>query len=120
MPDGTPTIQGGVVIISPHTDATTTQLQLLTALGADLSRIKIISFIRESAPEFHTGGHRPFSLPNVPPINEINGTAAITSNTQPANELNVTAATTSDTQPANPLLKPCPCGVHGPGCQCIM
>jgi hypothetical protein len=63
MPDGTPTIQGGVVIISPPTDATTTQLQLLTALGADLSRIKIISFIRESAPEFHTGGHRPFSLP---------------------------------------------------------
>src|SRR5436190_13837797 len=30
MPDGTSTIQGGVVIIAPHTDATTTQLQILT------------------------------------------------------------------------------------------
>src|SRR5215813_10604461 len=27
MPDGSPTIQGGVVIITPHTDANTTQLQ---------------------------------------------------------------------------------------------
>jgi hypothetical protein len=63
MPDGTPTIQGGVVIVSPNADATTSQLRLLTALGADLSRVKIISFIREAAPEFHTGGHRPFSLP---------------------------------------------------------
>ncbi len=63
MPDGTPTIQGGVVIVTPNVDATTSQLQLLTALGADLSRIAFLSFIKQSAPEFHTGGYRPFSLP---------------------------------------------------------
>src|SRR5947207_3446984 len=63
MPDGTPTIQGGVVIISPNTDAITSQLQILTALGADLSRIKILSFIQQAAPEFHTGGYQPFTLP---------------------------------------------------------
>src|SRR5271169_6044335 len=63
LPDGTTTIPGGVVIVTPHTDATTTQIQLLTALGADLSRIEILSFIQVPAPEFHTGGYRPFSLP---------------------------------------------------------
>ena len=63
LPDGTTPIQGGVVIITPYTDSTTTQLQLLTAMGADLSRIEVLSFIKERAPEFHTGGHRPFSLP---------------------------------------------------------
>src|SRR5262249_43506866 len=35
MPDGTPTIQGGVVIISPVTDANTAQLPQLIAFGAD-------------------------------------------------------------------------------------
>jgi hypothetical protein len=63
LPDGTTTIPGGVVIVTPYSDANTTQLQLLTALGADLSRIEILSFVPVSAPEFHTGGHRPFSLP---------------------------------------------------------
>src|SRR5205814_2087186 len=47
MPDGTLTTQGGVVIVTPHTDATTTQLQHLTSLGADLSRVEILSFIQE-------------------------------------------------------------------------
>ncbi len=63
LPDGTPTLQGGVVIISPHVDATTTQLQLLTALGADLSRVEILSFIQDFVPDPHTGGYCPFSLP---------------------------------------------------------
>src|SRR5947207_10754996 len=61
IPDGTPTIQGGVVIISPNVDATTSQLQILTSLGADLSRIEILSFIQQDTPEFHTGGYRPFT-----------------------------------------------------------
>jgi hypothetical protein len=61
MPDGTPTIPGGVIIITPDTDATTTQLQLLTALGADLSRIEFLSFVQ--SPEHQTSSHRPFSLP---------------------------------------------------------
>jgi hypothetical protein len=47
MPDGTPTIQGGVIIITPHTDALTGQLQLLTDLGANLDHIEILSFIQE-------------------------------------------------------------------------
>jgi AAA domain len=63
MPDGSPTIQGGVVIVSPHTDSNTTQLQTLIALGANLSRIEILSFIQEPDPEHPTPSHRPFSLP---------------------------------------------------------
>jgi hypothetical protein len=63
MPDGTPTIQGGVVIVTPDTDATTAQLQLLTALGADLSHIEFLSFVQVQSPESHTSNHRPFSLP---------------------------------------------------------
>ncbi len=61
LPDGSPTIQGGVVIVSPHTDATTTQL--LTALGADLSHVEILSSVQESTSESHTEGFRPFSIP---------------------------------------------------------
>jgi hypothetical protein len=63
MPDGTPTIQGGVIIVTPDTDATTTQLQLLTALGADLSRIEFLSFVQIQSPEHQTSSYRPFSLP---------------------------------------------------------
>jgi hypothetical protein len=63
MPDGTPTIQGGVVIISPNIDATTTQLQLLTSMGADLSRIQILSYVQDPKNSSHPSGYRPFSLP---------------------------------------------------------
>jgi DNA-binding XRE family transcriptional regulator len=63
MPDGSPTIQGGVIIVTPHTDSTTTQLQLLTALGADLSCIEILSYIPATDPEHPTSSYRPFSLP---------------------------------------------------------
>ncbi len=63
MPDGTPTIQGGVVIITPATDATTTQLPLLTAMRADLSRIEILSYIQDPENSSHPSGYRPFSLP---------------------------------------------------------
>jgi hypothetical protein len=61
MPDGTPTIQGGVIIITPDVDASTTQLQLLTALGADISQIEFLSFIH--VPEHPTSAYRPFALP---------------------------------------------------------
>jgi hypothetical protein len=63
MPDGTPITQGGVVIITPHIDATTTQLQLLTTLGADLSHIEILSFVQDLQNSSHPSGYRPFSLP---------------------------------------------------------
>jgi hypothetical protein len=63
MPDGTPTLQGGVIIITPHTNAATTQLQLLTSFGADLSRIEILSYIPEPDEDATTSSYRPFSLP---------------------------------------------------------
>ena len=63
LPDGSTTTPGGIVIVTPYVDATTTQLQILNALGADLSRVEFLSFIKERAPEFHTGGYSPFSLP---------------------------------------------------------
>src|SRR5262249_30420367 len=37
--------------------------QLLTALGADLSRIEILSFIQEPEKSSHPSGYRRFSLP---------------------------------------------------------
>src|SRR5262249_36184330 len=62
LPDGSlPPITGGVVIITPNTDATTTQLQLLTALGANLSRVEILSFIQDPEPDAEA--YHPFSLP---------------------------------------------------------
>ena len=63
LPDGSPTIQGGVVIVSPNTDATTTQLQLLDSLRADLSRIEILSYIQDPKNSSHPSSYRPFSLP---------------------------------------------------------
>jgi AAA domain len=69
MPDGTPTIRGGVIIVTPFTDPSTTQLQLLTSLGADLSRIEILSFVPNQDPpppqahQFPPSVSRPFSLP---------------------------------------------------------
>jgi hypothetical protein len=70
MPDGAPPdagsappIQGGVVIVTPNIDATTTQLQRLTALGADLSRIEMLSYIQKPETSSHPSGYRPFALP---------------------------------------------------------
>ncbi len=63
LPDGTSTLQGGVVIVTPNSDATTTQLQLLTALGANLSCIEILSYIQDPEKSSHPSGYRPFSLP---------------------------------------------------------
>jgi AAA domain len=63
LPDGTPSLQGGVVIITPHQDVATTQLQLLTAWGADLSRIEVLSYVHDPENSSHSSGHRPFSLP---------------------------------------------------------
>jgi AAA domain len=63
MPGGPPTVPSGVIIITPDTDATTTQLQLLTSLGVDLSRIEILSYIAEPDKDEPTSCYRPFSLP---------------------------------------------------------
>jgi AAA domain len=63
MPDGTSVPQSGVIIITPDTDATTTQLQLLTAFGADLSHVEILSYIPEPDPDDPNSNYRPFSLP---------------------------------------------------------
>jgi AAA domain len=63
LPDGTPTLQGGVVIITPHRDVATTQLQLLSAWGADLSRVEVLSYVHDPDNSSHPSGYRPFSLP---------------------------------------------------------
>jgi hypothetical protein len=63
MPDGTPVTQSSVVIVTPDVNASTAQLQLLTALGADLAHIEILSYIPEPNPDVPTSSHRPFSLP---------------------------------------------------------
>src|SRR5262249_31600343 len=64
MPDGSPSFQGGVVIITPTTGASSTQLQHLTSLGADLTRIRFLSFIQDQTTESHTSGYHPFTCPN--------------------------------------------------------
>jgi hypothetical protein len=63
MPDGTPTPQGGVVLVTPHVDATATQLQFLSSLGADPHHIEILSYIQEPEATSHPSGYRPFTLP---------------------------------------------------------
>jgi AAA domain len=63
LPDGTSTLQGGVVIVTPHQDVTTTQLQLLSEWSADLSRIQALSYVHDPDNSSHPSGHRPFSLP---------------------------------------------------------
>jgi AAA domain len=63
MLDDTPTIPGGVIVITPHINAATTQLQLLTALGADLSRVEVLSYVPEPNDDDSTSRYRPFSLP---------------------------------------------------------
>src|SRR5437762_7162948 len=63
MPDGTPTMKAGVVIVSPHKDATSSQFPFLSCQGADLLRIEILSYVQESETSAHPSGYRPFSLP---------------------------------------------------------
>jgi AAA domain len=63
LPDGKSSLQGGVVIITPHRDVATTQLQLLTTWGADLSRIEVLSYVHDPDNSSHPSGYRPFSLP---------------------------------------------------------
>src|SRR5438034_5596505 len=63
MPDGTPTMKAGVVIVSPHKDATSSQFPFLSSQGADLLRIEILSYVQESETSAHPSGYRPFSLP---------------------------------------------------------
>jgi hypothetical protein len=69
MPDGSPTIRGGVIIVTPFTDPNTTQRQQLIDLGADLDRIEILSFVPNTNPQlpqnpsFPPSDTRIFSLP---------------------------------------------------------
>jgi hypothetical protein len=63
MPDGTTPASGGVVIVTPHVDATSSQIQVLSSLGADLSRIEFLSYVYDPENTSHPSGYRPFSLP---------------------------------------------------------
>src|SRR5262249_4909979 len=64
MPDGSPTIQSGVIIITPITPVSSPQLHLLTSLGPHLTPIRSLSFIQDPEPEPHTSGSHPFPSPN--------------------------------------------------------
>ena len=63
MPDGTTPMTGGVVIVTPSVDTTSNQLPLLSALGANLDRIAILSYVHDPENTSHPSGYRPFSLP---------------------------------------------------------
>ena len=63
MPDGTSPTKAGVVIVTPSVDATSIQLPFLSSLGADLSRIEILSYVYDPENSSHPSGYRPFSLP---------------------------------------------------------
>ena len=63
LPDGTPTIHGGVVIVTPNVDARAIQFPLLSSLGANLLNIEILSYIHDPQTASHPSGYRPFSLP---------------------------------------------------------
>jgi AAA domain len=63
MPDGTTHMNGGVVIVTPSVNATSTQIPLLSALGANLDRIEILSYVHDPENTSHPSGYRPFSLP---------------------------------------------------------
>jgi Cdc6-like AAA superfamily ATPase len=63
MPDGDFTKKAGVIIVTPDTDATTTQLQLLSRMGADLSHIEILSYVQAPTSSPDSAPYRPFSLP---------------------------------------------------------
>src|SRR5262249_28925379 len=41
-----------------------TQLSLLASLGADLTRIRFLSFIQDRETLYHTSGYHPFTCPN--------------------------------------------------------
>jgi putative DNA primase/helicase len=63
MPDGTTGSSGGVVIVTPAVDATSNQIPLLSALGANLDHIEILSYVHDGENTSHPSGYRPFSLP---------------------------------------------------------
>lgn len=49
LPDGTSTIQGGVVIVAPYEEAGKALFARLVAHGADTSRLRILSFVQETS-----------------------------------------------------------------------
>jgi hypothetical protein len=63
LPDGTPILRGGVVIVTPHVDATTLQIPFLSTMPANLLNIEILSYVYDPATASHPSGYRPFSLP---------------------------------------------------------
>jgi hypothetical protein len=69
MPDGSPGVDGGVIMLNAEDDINDTLTPRLVAAGADLSRIRIL----ETAPVFAENGHRseaPISLPRDIPTLE--------------------------------------------------
>ena len=63
MLDNTTTKPSGVIIVTPHIHATTTQLPRLAAMGANLPNIEILSYVPADTPNSTTHTYRPFSFP---------------------------------------------------------
>jgi hypothetical protein len=63
LPDGTQTIQGGVVIVAPYEEAGKGIYARLAAYGADMSCVRVLSFVPDTSPKA-TSSHRHIQLPN--------------------------------------------------------
>jgi len=69
MPGDTRTLfSGGVVIVTPNIHATASQIQCLSHMSANLSRIEFLSFVPQSTPDSDPQSYRPFSLPEDIPL----------------------------------------------------
>ncbi len=63
LPDGSQTIQGGVVIVAPYEEAGKGVYARLAAYGADMSCVRILSFVPDTSPNA-TSSHRHIQFPN--------------------------------------------------------
>jgi archaellum biogenesis ATPase FlaH len=76
MPDGTPGIQGGVVLLSAEDDLADTIRPRLDAAGADLSKVVALDAVTATDPDTGEANERPVYLPgDLPSLKE-----AITAN----------------------------------------
>jgi AAA domain-containing protein len=64
MPDGTPGLQGSVVLIAPEDGITDTIKPRVEAAGGDPSRIRLLNFVKRTNPLTEKTSHLPFALSN--------------------------------------------------------
>jgi len=63
MPDGTPGIQGNVILVAPEDDAADTIKPRVLAAGGDPTRIRLLTFIDNPDPLSGKANLSPFTLP---------------------------------------------------------